>query len=60
MVDLVSRLRIFPFLMGAFMERPRFPHCAEGIRPGVETAVYVEANSERRWWLHRCASVYHG
>lgn len=49
MVDLASRLRIFPLLMGVFVKRPSFPHCAEGIRPGVETAVYVEADSERRW-----------
>lgn len=44
---------------GVFVERPRFPHCAEGIRPGVKIAVYVEADSERRWWLHWCTSVYH-
>ena len=60
MVDLASCLRIFPLLMGVFVERPLFPHCAKGIRPDVGIAIYVEADSERRWWLHRCTSVYHG
>ena len=49
MVDLASRLRIFPLLMGGYLWRdPDFPHCVKGIRPGVEIAVYAEADSERR------------
>ena len=60
MVDLASPLRIFPLVHGGvFVERPRFPRCAKGVRPSVEIAVHVEADSERHWRLPRCASVYH-
>lgn len=50
-----------PLAHGGYLWRdPDFPHCVKGVRPGVEIAVYAEANSERRWWLRRCTSVYHG
>lgn len=42
-----------------FVERHRFPRCVNGIRPSVEIAVHVGADSERHWWLPKRASVYH-